>query len=144
MAPSDVTTQNEDIVRSRLFKPKKLPIKWKYKIGQTVRIKQSKRAFKKGYEPSWTEELFTIASLYPSDPPTYILKDLLNETIKGKFYEAEIQPIVKTDDTFIVDRILKTRKKGKRIEYFVSWKNYPEKFNSWVDNINTINGQPGN
>jgi len=142
MAPSEVSVQNEDIVRSRLYQPKKLPIKWKYKVGQTVRIKQSKRTFKKGYEPAWTEELFTISSLYPSDPPTYILKDFLGETIKGKFYEAEIQPVVKTDDIFIVDRVLKTRKRGRKTEYFVSWRNYPKKFNSWVDNLSTINGQP--
>src|SRR5271163_5186540 len=99
MTPSEVNEKNEDVVRSRLFVPKKLPIKWKYKIGQTVRIKQSKRTFRKGYEPAWTEEIFTIAELYPSDPATYILKDFLGEVIKGKFYEAEIQPVVKTDDS---------------------------------------------
>jgi hypothetical protein len=144
MTPSEVTAQNEDIVRSRLYQPKQLPIKWKYKVGQTVRIKQSKQTFKKGYESAWTEEIFTIASLYPSDPPTYVLKDFLDETIKGKFYEAEIQPIVKTDDTFIVERVLKTRKRGRKTQYFVKWRNYPDKFNSWVDSIATINGQPGN
>jgi hypothetical protein len=140
MAPSEVNAQNESIVRSRLYASKPtLTRKWKYPVGQTVRIKQSKRVFRKGYEPSWTEEIFTISSLYPSDPPTYILKDLAGEVIKGKFYEQEIQPIIKTDDTFIVERVIKTRRRGKRTEYFVKWRNYPDKFNSWVDNILTIN-----
>src|SRR5271163_1670450 len=116
MAPSEVNAQNEDVVRCRLYQPKKLSIKWKYKIGQTIRIKQAKRTFKKGYEPAWTEEIFTIAKLYSSDPPTYILKDFLGEIIKGKFYEAEIQPIIKTDDTFIVERVLKTRQRGKQTD----------------------------
>ena len=98
-----------------------------------------KRVFKKGYEPSWTEEIFTIALLYPSNPPTYILKDLTGEVIKGKFYEQEIQPVVQSD-IFIVERVLKTRRRGKRTEYFVKWKNYPDKFNSWVDSILPING----
>jgi len=102
-------------------------------------MRQTKRVFKKGYEQSWTEEVFTIASLYPSDPPTYILKDLAGELIKGKFYEQEIQP-VKAPDTFIVERVIKTRRRGSRTEYFVKWRNYPDKFNSWVDNIASING----
>src|SRR6267154_553973 len=142
MTPSEVTAQNESLVRRRLYPPKNVVSKWRYQVGQTVRLRQTKRVFKKGYEPSWTEEIFTIASLYPSDPPTYILKDLAGEEIKGKFYEQEIQPILqKTDDTFIVERVLKTRRRGRRTEYFVKWRNYPDKFNSWVDNIQTINEQ---
>src|SRR6059036_753294 len=141
MAPSEVTAQNEAVVRWRLYPSAALPPKWRYKVGQSVRIKQSKRVFKKGYEPSWTEEVFTIASLYPSDPPTYIPKDLLGEEIKGKFYEQEIQPIThRTDDIYVVERVIKTRRRGKRTEYFVKWRNYPDKFNSWVDDITTING----
>ena len=139
MTPSDVNVQNESIVRKRLYPMQNTNIGWKYKVGQSVRMKQTKRVFKKGYEPSWTEEIFTISSLYPSDPPTYILKDLDGEEIKGKFYEQEIQP-VKPTDTYVVEKVLKTRRRGKRTEYFVKWRNYPDKFNSWVDNISPING----
>jgi hypothetical protein len=134
MAPSSVTLRNEDKVRRILYKPKKLPLKWRYKTGDSVRIRQGKRAFKKGYLPNWTEEIFTIDSLYPSDPPTYILKDYDGERIKGKFYEAEIQKINKPD-TFIVDRVLNTRKRAGKTEYFVSWRGYPEKFNSWTSDV---------
>src|SRR6266516_7730527 len=144
MAPSEVNAHNESDVRRRLFPVKNITIKWRYSVGQTVRMRQSKRVFKKGYEPSWTEEIFTIASLYPSDPPTYILKDLTGEEIKGKFYEQEIQPITQKDDTYVVERVLKTRRRGKRMEYLVKWRNYPEKFNSWVDNIATVNEQSVN
>ena len=141
MTPSEVNDHNESIVRRRLYPSNKSFSKWRYKIGETVRIKQTKRIFKKGYEPSWTEEIFTIISRYPSDPPTYILQDFLGETIKGKFYEQEIQPIVhKKDDIYIIERVIKTRRRGNRTEYFVKWRNYPDKFNSWVDDITTING----
>lgn len=141
MTPSEVNAQNESVVRRRLYPSKNLHIKWKYNIGQAVRMKQTKRTFKKGYEASWTEEIFTIHSLYPSDPPTYILKDLAGEVIKGKFYEQEIQPITrKPEEIFVIEKVLKTRRRGKRTEYFVKWRNYPEKFNSWVDNITSING----
>ena len=65
--------------------------------------------------------------------------------INGKFYKQEIQPITqKPDDIYVVERVIKTRRRGKRTEYFVKWKNYLDKFNSWVnswaDNISTING----
>src|SRR3989442_2330068 len=141
MAPSEVNAQNESIVRKRLYPVKNSTLRWRYNVGQTVRMKQTKRVFKKGYEPSWTEEIFTIASLYPSDPPTYVLKDLAGEEIKGKFYEQEIQPVKHSaTDTYVVERVIKTRRRGKRTEYFVKWRNYPDKFNSWVDNIATING----
>ena len=141
MAPSEVNAQNESLVRKRLYPQNKVPPKWRYNVGQTVRMKQTKRLFRKGYEPSWTEEIFTVASRYPSHPPTYILKDFLGEIIKGKFYEQEIQPIThKPDDVFVIERVIKTRRRGNRTEYFVKWRNYPDKFNSWVDNITTING----
>src|SRR6267154_1287850 len=141
MAPSEVNAQNESSVRKRLYPVKNLFIKWRYNVGQSVRMKQTKRVFKKGYEPSWTEEIFVISSLYPSDPPTYILKDLTGEEIKGKFYEQEIQPVTyKADERYIVERVIKTRRRRNRIEYFVKWRNHPDKFNSWVDNIATING----
>lgn len=139
MAPSEVSDQNEHIVRERLYPSKSKILNWRYKVGQTVRIRQTKRTFKKGYEPAWTEEIFTISKLFPSDPPTYILKDSAGELIKGKFYEQEIQQ-VKPSDIYIVERVLKTRRRRGKTEYFVKWRNYPDKFNSWVDDIVNING----
>ena len=140
MAPSEVNVHNESELRRRLYSKAKPPLKWKFDIGDTVRIKQSKRAFKKGYLPSWTEEIFTIDSRYPSDPPTYVLKDYDEEKIKGKFYAEELQKIKKTDDTFKVERVLKTRSRRGRTEYLVKWSGYPDKFNSWTDTIITADG----
>jgi Integrase core domain/Chromo (CHRromatin Organisation MOdifier) domain len=135
MAPSEVNIQNEGDLRQRLYSAKKPPLKWKYAEGDTVRIKQSKRTFKKGYLPSWTEEIFFIDSRFPSDPPTYKLKDYADEKIEGKFYAEELQKISKTDDTFKVERVLKSRKRNGRTEFFVKWSGYPDKFNSWTESI---------
>jgi hypothetical protein len=58
---------------------------------------------------------------------------LTGESIKGKFYEQEIQRVEKRyDDLFKIEKILKTRKRGNRVEYYVKWNGYPEKFNSWT------------
>ena len=77
-----------------------------------------------------------IDARLPTVPVTYRLKDLADEAIKGKFYESEIQKVVKdVKDYFDVEKILKTRRRGGRIEYLVKWLGYPSKFNSWTDTL---------
>jgi hypothetical protein len=110
-------------------------LRYKYDVGDRVRIVKYKHVFQKGYLPNWTEEIFEIAEKHPTYPVTYGLKDLAGEDIKGKFYEQEIQKVVKTDDVYEIEKILKTRKRGGKVEYFVKWKGYPEKFNSWVAEV---------
>jgi len=138
MAPSEVNADNEDVVRARLYPLKPKSYKWKYDVGDRVRVTMQRQPFRKGYLGQWTEEIFEIAARLPTVPVTYELRDLAGETIKGRFYEAEIQKILKSDDErFDVDRILKTRKRNGKIQYLVSWKGYPSKFNSWVDELTT-------
>jgi len=69
----------------------------------------------------WSEEIFEISTRLPTVPVTYKLRDLLGESIKGRFYDPEIQRVLKSDDErFVVDRILKTRKRDGKIQYLVS------------------------
>ena len=131
MAPIDVVPDNEDEVAKRLY-PSKPPLNYTYDVGDRVRIAKYKHVFQKGYLPNWTQEIFEIVEKYPTYPVTYGLSDLTGESIKGKFYEQELQKVTKTDE---VERVLKTRKRSGKIEYFVQWKGYPEKFNSWVTEI---------
>ena len=66
-----------------------------FKIGDTVRISKYKRkTFDKGYTPNWTEEVFIINEIRPTDPITYKIRDLNGEEIAGTFYREELQ---KTD-----------------------------------------------
>ncbi len=104
-------------------------------IPNRVRIGKFKHVFGKGYLPNWSEETFTIVERHPTFPVTYGLADLSGEPIKGKFYEQEIQKIAKTDDVYEVERVLKTRKRAGKVEYYVKWKGYPSKFNSWITDI---------
>jgi len=72
------------------------------------------------------KKIFEISTRLPTVPVTYELRDFLGESIKGRFYEPEIQSVLKSDDErFVVDRILKTRKRDGKIQYLVSWKRYP-------------------
>jgi Chromo (CHRromatin Organisation MOdifier) domain len=135
MTPIQVSKENEDFVRNRLYGQKKRRPKWKYQVGDRVRISKTRIAFTKGYLPSWSEEIFSIVTRIPTDPITYELADLNGVTIKGKFYEVELQRILKEDDIYRVDKILKSRKRHGKTEYFVKWKGYDDTFNSWTGDI---------
>jgi len=117
MAPAEVGPHNEDQVRARLYPAKPKSYKWRYDPGDRVRIVMKRQPFRKGYLGHWSQEIFEIASRLPTTPVTHELKDLSGELIKGKFYEPELQKVLKSDDEhFDVDRILKTRKRGGKIE----------------------------
>ena len=135
MAPVEVNDTNEDLVRARLYPLKPKSYKWRYDVGDRVRITTRRQPFTKGYLGRWSEEIFEIDARLPTVPVTHRLKDLADDVIKGKFYEPEIQKVVKVDEYFEVEKILKTRKRAGRIEYLVKWFGYPSKFNSWTDTL---------
>ena len=107
----------------------------KYCVGDLVRVSRAKNVFAKGYESRWTLEIFKITRISSTTPPAvYYLEDLAGEEIAGFFYTEELCRVRTnlTTDVFEIDKILKTRVKGSSIEYFVKWKGYGDKFNSWV------------
>ena len=112
-------------------------ITFKYSIGDHVRLAKNKRMFEKGYTNNWTREIFIINKQIINQQPTYEIKDLNDEIILGKFYEKEIQKIyINNKKDYEIDQIIKTRTKNNKKEYFVSWKGYPDSFNSWVKEKN--------
>jgi transposase InsO family protein len=134
MAPFQVDEHNESEVRERLLAyPSKKKSRALFKVGETVRISGSKRLFAKGYRDKWSEEVFQVVKVYDTRPTTYGIADHNGETIKGKFYSQELQKVLK--DVYRVEKVLKTRKRGGKTEYFVKWLGYSDKFNSWTDDI---------
>lgn len=134
MAPSAVTVKHEQSLRQKLYKTT-WQKKWLFQKGDRVRISSAKRAFRKGYLPGWSEEIFTVTLRHRTVPVTYSIEDYSKETIKGRFYEPELQIVNKTDDVYRVERVLKTRTRAGVREYFVKWLGYPDKFNSWTNDI---------
>ena len=127
MTPHDASfKENEERVKTRLTgKPKSIK-QAKLKIGDHVRVSKIKRHFEKSYVPNWTEEVFVIHQVNATHPVTYKLIDLLEEPIKGSWYESQLQ---KTEqNTFRIEKVLR-RKKG---QVFVKWMGYPAKFNMWL------------
>ena len=131
--PVDVTAENEKKVWHTLYDHDTVKnVKYKFKIGDQVRISKMKLTFEKGYLPNFSKEIFTISKQIPCDPPVYKLKDLDGEELKGTFYEKELQKIIKEDDVYEIEKILKKRGRGNNVHYLVKWLGYPNKFNSWV------------
>lgn len=132
-APKDVTkvTELKLLRKMHFINNKRKNIK--FKIDDKVRIVMTRRPYKKGYTGSWSHELFKISDIIDSNPITYSVKDLSDENIKGSFYAQELQKInVTSEKLYIIETVLKKRIRYKKEEYFVKWKGYPDKFNSWV------------
>ena len=91
-----------------------------------------KRTFEKSYLPGWTEEIFTVVERIARRPPVYRLKDYNGEVLAGTFYEPELQKIVKENDVYHVEKIIKKRNRRGQVEYLVKWMGYPDSMNSWV------------
>ena len=70
--------------------------KFKFKLGDEVRVSKSRRTFKKGYLPSWTQDIFTVIKMIPSVPPVYRLQDYIEDEIEGVFYAEELQKVHKS------------------------------------------------
>lgn len=127
MTPTEASLEeNKGEVYRNLFREKCIR-KPKYRVGDKVRISIYKTTFRRGYQATFTEEIFTISEVLRTDPITYKIKDLSNEEVKGSFYENELVKYDKKDDVYRVEKIIK--KKGDK--YLVKWLGYPE--TSWID-----------
>lgn len=86
--PDRITFKNASKVWEKLYKDVNIPKKKsKYKLEDIVRIAKTKGTFDKGYYPNYTDELFKIAQINNSNPPSYHIKDFEGNLIKGIFYE---------------------------------------------------------
>lgn len=133
-APVDVTPETASDIREKVFQRRpQSKIKSNIQVGDKVRISKVKSVFEKGYLPNWTEEIFTVDDIIrKTTPMMFKLKDYNGEVIEGSFYREEIEPILHEDDTYIVEKIIRTKKRGNEVWCFVKWQGYPSNMNSWV------------
>jgi transposase InsO family protein len=115
----------------------KLP---RHQLGDLVRLSRLKGVFNKGYIGNWTEEIFVIAKIIHSKPYTlYRVKDWNQEELKGSFYEHELQEVDKDLQGFWkIEKIIETKRRGRKLHYFVKWLGYPDSMNSWVTDIKSL------
>ena len=134
MRPSDINRTSERVVWERLYGDEASKLsKYKFSVADQVRISKARRTFKKGYLPSWIEEIFTITKLILRRLPVHKILDYHGDELEGTFYEQKLQKVIKTDsDYYTVEKVIKSHMCNKQKEYFVKWMGYPDNFNSWV------------
>ena len=135
MKLSQVTKANEAKVWENLYgNDVDNRVRFKFPVGDRglVRISKEKRMFEKSYLPNFMEEMFTVYKRFARQVLVYKLKDDAGEILEGTFYETELQKVIKEDDVYRVEKVLRKRKRKEVVEYFVKWKGYSDKFNSWV------------
>ena len=90
--------------------------RYKYKVGDHVRISHLKHPFQRDYNEKWTEEVFIIRSRQRREGiPIYKLKDWNGEEINGTFYQPELQKVNKSNDNlWRIERVLKKEKKVEK------------------------------
>ena len=129
MKPIDSSKKsNENIVRNNLYNFKITNKKPKFSIGDRVRVSLLKNTFEKSYTSNYSQEIFIIDDIKTTNVHYYFLKDLRGEKINGMFYEQELLK-TKQNDLYIIEKIISKNKD----RYLVKWKNYPDKFNSYVN-----------
>lgn len=133
MTPVEASEEkNEYKVLKNVAKSRKVEAtKPKLEIGDWVRISRIKGTFEKGYIRNWSHEIFKVTEVLNTKPITYKINEYDGTPIKGSFYEQELQK-TKDSDSFLVEKVLKTRIKNKKKEHLVHWLGWPDKYDSWI------------
>jgi len=133
IAPNKFIDEDKDKVFQKLYAKhfaEDIPAP-KYKIGDIVRISSARSPFaKEGTSQRWTRELFTVSEVIRSNPPTYHLTDYRKDPIEGIFYEPEMTK-AKEPETYLIEKILDVKGRGKNRKFLVKWLGYSNDFNTW-------------
>ena len=134
MRPIDVSQANGAQVFQNLYKVTTMreliqrKAKSSLKTDDLVRKQYELKPFDKSYYPNWTDQTFNVQSVFKGvNKPVYKIDD----NSKQRFYPEQVQKIKET--LYRVENIIRRRTiKGKK-QCYVKWLNYPNEFNSWIN-----------
>ena len=138
--PSEVNETNETEVFKRLYghnSMRELLLAQRgdprVKTGDTIRLQHKTDLFTKGAWPLWENQVHKVE---------HINRNLIKvDGSKRRFYPFEVQQI-DPDTEFLVEKVLRSRGKGRTKQYFCKFLNHPSEFNSWVEakNLRYLDG----
>ena len=92
MIPKNV--KNSDFLSILYSKPLREFRKFKFNVGDRVRISKYDLLFRKGYKPQFTKEGFENVAISSKKPPTYTIKHEQDEIIRGRFYQKGLIKVI--------------------------------------------------
>jgi hypothetical protein len=129
-----------EIKRPKSIKKKKIKKRFKFQIGDVVRLSRLPSTFERSYNMKFTRETFKILARFRrGGQAVYQVEDEKGEKIEGMMYESEMVKITPDPDQYHeIEKILKTKKlKNGETMHFVKWLNFPKKYNEWVSDSQT-------
>jgi len=113
MPPSKVIPSNIYSVLRKVYSLRaKIPqSRVKFKVGDLVRITKEKVRFAKGYEQTFSTEIFRVVKVIHRVPqPVYELSDLQDRLNGGQFYNYELVKVTVSPQTELqIDKIVSKR-----------------------------------
>ena len=134
MAPQNVTSYDRDAIEYYAYhhdtNPRPKPRDYSFEIGDPVVISKLRGKFRREYDAKYSHEIFRIKTRNKrSGVPVYILNEWDGSTIKGSFYEPELQKItLTTDRRYKIEKVL--RKRGSNS--LVKWLGWETKYATWI------------
>ncbi|MBN3315555.1 IL6RB protein, partial [Atractosteus spatula] len=110
--PASVTSDNSLEVWRTVYDEhfKRKPSKFSFNVGDRVRVSKIKGVFEKGYEQTFTDEIFIVKERTAALRPYYKLQDYAGDDIKASFYAEELQKINPTaESVYRIQTILAAR-----------------------------------
>ena len=100
--------------------------RFKFNVGDRVRIVKRKKVFEKGYSPRWTVEVFTTSKQQHTKHRPRI-------RLHWQRYSRHVLWTgAPTYDVYRIEKAIKS--KGNKLKVLVKWKGHPaDEFNSWID-----------
>ncbi|KAI6172807.1 hypothetical protein M3Y98_00093800 [Aphelenchoides besseyi] len=133
MTPNSVNERNARALWERLYGGAVRQRSPRFTVGDSVRISLQKTPFRKGYEPTFTDQIYRVERVFRTPLPTYCLRDANNAPISGHFYEPELCGVDAERTAYRIERVLRTRTNSRGIrEHLVKWAGYSDEYNSWV------------
>ena len=115
--------------------------KFKYKVGDLVRVSFLRRPFQREYDERWSRELFVVNQRFMSDNiPQYFLKDYAGELVSGTFYSNQLKK-AHEQTNYLVEKVLRHRTRRGQKELLVRWRGWPAKYDSWIsaEDVSALN-----
>lgn len=130
--PSQVNEKNEKKIWQNLYQNDfAKTLKYRFNVGNYVKINKTKGIFEKGYIPNWSSESFVVKERRGTKPVTYKLSNLNGEEIMGSFYEEQMQLVNKPKpDVYKQIDLLRADANGR---YYIHYKGWSSRFDEWIE-----------